>query len=273
LLFLHQNDTEKSGAKLDLMDLQSLNDNFALPGTLTFDEPHPGMIRAVVSTPACSAELYLHGAHLTQWQPTGEQPVLFLSERSAYSADKAIRGGIPIIFPWFGSPATSPAHPPANAPSHGFARTSPWNLAFAALAGEDLHLTLALEPNEASRAVGYETFQLAYQIILGRKLTLRLTVANTASGDDAQPFLFEEALHTYLSVGDVQQVSLTGLQGTTFLDKTDNFLRKQQAEPTLTLSGETDRPYLDTAAAVVLHDAVLHRRITIRKSNSQTTVI
>lgn len=255
------------------MDLQQLNDDFGLPGELTFDEPYPGMTRAVITTSACSAELYLQGAHLAHWQPAGEHPVLFLSGKSAFAHGKAIRGGIPVIFPWFGSPATSPAHPPADAPSHGFARTSEWQLAFAALAGDDLHLTLTLAPNEASRAAGYSDFEVAYQLILGRTLTLRLTVANTGAAEASAPLLFEEAFHTYLSVGDARQVRLDGLGGTTFLDKTDQFRRKEQTDTVLTLQGETDRPYLNTTAPVTLEDPVLQRRIVVSKSNSETTVI
>ena len=255
------------------MDLQRLNDDFGLPGVLTFDEPHPGMIRAVAATPACSAELYLRGAHLTHWQRAGEEPVLFLSERSVYTPGKAIRGGVPVIFPWFGAPGTSPVHPPAHAPSHGFARTAEWQLAFAALAGEDLHLSLTLEPSDDSRAFGFGSFQLVYQVVLGRELTLRLSVANTATAPDAEAFLFEEALHAYLAVGGTRQVRLLGLADTDFLDKTDNFRRKRQTDPVLTLHGETDRPYLNTAAPITLEDPALGRSITVAKAGSQTTVI
>ena len=96
-----------------------LTEQFAIPECLTFDEPFPGMPRALVSTPQCRAELYLQGAHLTQWQPAGQQPALFLSERSAYLPGKAIRGGIPVVFPWFGAPELSPVHPPAGSAAHG----------------------------------------------------------------------------------------------------------------------------------------------------------
>src|ERR1700684_620899 len=106
---------------LDRMDLQQLNDDFGLPGELSFDEPYPGMTRVVVTTSSCSAELYLQGAHLTHWQPAGEKPVLFLSEKSAFAPGKAIRGGVPVIFPWFG-----PRSDGKPGPAHGLARTALW---------------------------------------------------------------------------------------------------------------------------------------------------
>jgi glucose-6-phosphate 1-epimerase len=251
------------------MDLQTLTDNFAIPGALTFSQNENGLLRANITTPACTAELYLQGAHLTQWQPAGHQPVLFLSERSFFTPGKAIRGGIPIIWPWFGQRTATPDNPRTHGPSHGFARTSPWTLAFAALAGDDLILTLTLGPSETSRALGFDNFQLAYQLTLGAELTLQLTVANLAD----TPLTFEEALHTYLAVGDALQISLIGLSDTEYLDKTDNFARKRQSYVPLHLTCEIDRPYLNTLVPVVLVDPVYHRRIVVDKANSKSTVI
>lgn len=249
--------------------LEELNEHFAIPGALTFAVGNGGLIVARVSTPACTAEIYLHGAHLTAWQPDGHAPALFLSERSAFAADKAIRGGVPVIFPWFGARTATPESARTDGPSHGFARTSLWQVAFAALAGDDLHLTLTLAPDETSRALGFDQFQLAYELVLGKELRMRLTVANQAEA----PLHFEEALHTYLAVGDATQVEICGLVNTEFLDKTEGFQRKRQTEEVLKLTKETDRPYLNTDATVTLEDPVLKRRITVAKTNSLTTVV
>ena len=251
------------------MDLQHLTDHFGIPGVLSFFENDHGLIGAAISTAACTAQIYLQGAHLTVWQPTGQKPVLFLSERSFFAPGKAIRGGIPIIFPWFGARTVTAESPRTDGPSHGFARTAEWQLAFAALAGDDLHLTLTLSPSDTSRALGFDNFQVAYQIVLGAELRLQLTVANLGE----TPLHFEEALHTYFSVGDVQQISIIGLSDTEYIDKTDGFKRKRQKESPLTLVGETDRPYLDNQNPVNLDDPVLHRHITVDKSNSKTTVV
>jgi glucose-6-phosphate 1-epimerase len=249
--------------------LEELNDHFAISGALSFAPGNGGLIVARVSTPACTAEIYLHGAHLAAWQPAGHAPAIFLSERSLFAADKAIRGGVPIIFPWFGARSATPESPRTDGPSHGFARTSLWQVAFAALAGDDLHLTLTLAPDETSRSLGFDRFQLAYKLVLGAELRMRLTVANQAE----TPLHFEEALHTYLAVGDAAQVQISGLGDMEFLDKTDGFRRKHQDEEVLTLTQETDRPYLNTAATVTLADPVLRRRITVAKTNSLTTVV
>ena len=257
---------------------QQLTADFGLADLLAFDEPHPGMPRLQVRTPACTAELYLQGAHLTAWQPVGQQPVLFLSDRSGYAPGKAIRGGIPVIFPWFAAAETSPVPTPPNAGAHGFARTAPWTLRFAALAGEDLHLSLTLDQTEgtpateAMRQAGFSGFGLALEIILGHTLTLRLSVANASTGEAARPLFFEEALHAYLAVGDSEHVTVEGLAGTGFLDKTKSFTRETQTTRELRFHGEIDRPYLNTATPLTLHDAVLGRRLRLTKANSRTTV-
>jgi glucose-6-phosphate 1-epimerase len=251
------------------MDLQYLTDHFAIPGVLVFSQNEHGLIRASITTPACTAELYLQGAHLTHWQPTGHKPVLFLSDRSAFIPGKAIRGGVPIIFPWFGGRTATAENQRTDGPSHGFARTEVWNLAFAALAGNELHLTLTLAPNETTRALGYDHFQLAYQLSLGTELRLQLAVVNQAD----TPLHFEEAFHSYFSVGDAQQISIIGLSDTDYLDKTDEFKPKHQQDTLLKLTRETDRPYLNTVTPINLDDPVLNRRITIRKANSKSTVV
>ena len=251
------------------MNLQELTDHFAIPGVLTFSQNENGLLRASITTPACTAELYLQGAHLTRWQPTGHKPVLFLSDRSTFTPGKAIRGGVPLIFPWFGGRTATAEDPRTDGPSHGFARTANWTLAFAALAGDDLHLTLTLAPNDTTRALGYDQFQLAYQLTLGAELRLQLAVANQS----AAPLHFEEAFHTYFSVGDAQQISLIGLSDTDYLDKADDLKPKHQKDTLLKLTGETDRLYFNTDTTINLDDPILNRRITVGKANSMTTVI
>jgi glucose-6-phosphate 1-epimerase len=251
-----------------MQTLDQLNESFAIPGVLSFDE-HNDLIRARVTTPVCGGELYLQGAHITAWQPTDQQPVLFLSDKSEFAPGKAIRGGIPVIFPWFGSRTATPEDPRTDGPSHGFARTQNWKLDFGAYAAEELHLSFSLESDEVSSELGYDHFLAAYQVTFGRELRLRLSIAN----DGSAPMRVEEALHTYLRVGNAEQVRIHGLLETEYIDKTANFTRKIQSEPVLMLTGPTDRPYLNTTSPVVVDDPVLQRRMTVAKANSNTTVV
>lgn len=240
-----------------------------IPGVLSIDRSVSDMPRLVIESEQCSAELYLQGAHLTKWQPKGHEPVLFLSEKSVFAPGKAIRGGIPIIFPWFGARTATPFSSRTDGPSHGFARTADWQVEAATMKGGVLFLKLSLKPNEVSRSLGYDQFRLSYELELGQELKLTLRTENLS--DSAMQI--EEALHTYFAVGDVRQLSLDGLCGTDYLDKTDAMKRKRQSEPVLALSGETDRPYLGSKTAVTINDPTLKRRIIVEKQNSNTTVV
>lgn len=256
---------------LPTQTLESLNAEFGMPGALEFTL-RGELLCAEINTPFATAAVTLHGAHLLTWQPAGESPVLFLSDRSEFAPGKAIRGGVPVIWPWFGprSPAVPPAPEPApKSPSHGFARTSDWQLQFAALAGETVHLTFTLGPSAESRAFGFDGFRLAYQLILGRDLTLRLTVGNDGPSD----LVFEQALHSYFSVGAIEQTSLHGLGGTEYLDKPDGMKRKRQEEEVLRFSEITDRVYLATESTCTVADQAASRELHIAKSNSRNTVV
>jgi glucose-6-phosphate 1-epimerase len=250
------------------MDITALNETFGLPGLLVFEESH-GLIRAVVTTSTANAVVYLQGAHLTQWQPAGEEPVLFLSSRTAFAKDKAIRGGVPVIFPWFGD-----RHDGKAGLAHGFARTAEWEVAFAALAGEDLHLTLTLAPNERTRELGFDRFRVAYQLTIGRQLGMQLTVVN----DGEEPLVFEEALHTYFAVTDVRRTAVRGLRDTAYLDKRDleadgAAKRKLQEEDALVLTRTTDRVYVDSTSTCGIEDRAGGRSLRVDKGSSATTIV
>lgn len=250
--------------------LQECIANHAISGVLNFAENEHGLVYASVVSAACTAELYLQGAHLTEWCPLAQQrPVLFLSERVVKAPGKAIRGGVPIIFPWFGARKANDYSARTDGPSHGFARTAQWQVAETMLCGDDVVVKLLLESDDAIRALGCDEFRVIYELVIGAELELNLTVENCST----ETILFEEALHTYFLVGDVREVSILGLQGTEYFDKTDDFKRKRQKEAALKLTNETDRPYVGTEAEVHIDDPVLHRRITISKQHSKTTVI
>ena len=264
------------------MTLEELQEKYAMPGVLAFEKTASGLVVAHVTTPSAEATIYTQGAHLTHWKPKGQAPAIFLSERAEFAPGKPIRGGIPIVFPWF-----SDRHDGKKGPQHGFARISEWDLAFAAMSGDDLHLMWTLEPNDLSRELGYDHFKLGYRMSFGEKMTLELTVANdsgnggsrTASASKEEmeangaPLVFEEALHTYYAVADATKVSITGLGGTEFIDKVDGFKRKKQEESVLRFTGRTDRPYLNTTATCVLSDPAGGRKIVVAKQGSETTVV
>jgi D-hexose-6-phosphate mutarotase len=211
------------------------------------------------------AEVYLHGAHVTSFVPEAGEPVLWMSEKSWFEAGKAIRGGIPICWPWFG-----PHESQETFPSHGVARLQTWEPASAGVDGEGLaFVDMRLAPTEFARPYWPHAFELSYRVSVGEALRVELTTHNTGE----QPLTLTEALHSYFNVSDVREVSITGLEQTEFLDKVDDLRRKNQGDEAITFTGEVDRCYLNTMAACILDDPGLDRRIVVEKSGSQSTVV
>lgn len=236
-----------------------------IPTHAVFEDAPGGLVRLRISTNLCNAEAYLHGAHVTQFQPRGEEPFLFLSAASHFAPGKPIRGGVPVIFPWFGPREGRP-----DSPAHGFARTLSWDVeSLTSDEAGNVSITLRLDSNDTTRAHWPHEFVLRHRIAFGAKLDMQLEVENTSSA----PIVFDEALHTYLAVSDVRNVSVTGLENAAYLDKVDAFQRKQQSAEPIRITGETDRIYLDTRATCVLDDPGLSRRIAVEKSGSDATVV
>jgi glucose-6-phosphate 1-epimerase len=217
-----------------------------------------------VETDWRQAQIYTHGAHVAQFQPRGQKPVLWMSAHSAFAADKPLRGGVPICFPWFGPRADDTSSPP-----HGFARLREWQLSGTEQneAG-DVTLRFALDAHDATLALWPHRFACEYSVAVGTTLEMALQVTNT----DDRAWTFEEALHTYFVSGDAREVSISGLANTRYIDKTDE-LKEKQHSGDIAFTGETDRAYLDTAADCILTDPQLARRIRVSKQGSQTTVV
>ncbi|MGB0766412.1 MAG: D-hexose-6-phosphate mutarotase [Phycisphaeraceae bacterium] len=238
--------------------LHELNRRFGIPRVLRFSAGEGGLWRAEVTTEHCTAELYRHGAQLTRWWPTGHDEVLWLSQQARFLYDKAIRGGVPVCFPWFAD--NRPAHDP-DGPAHGYARITTWQFTDAKQ-HDDRRVTLSLRTD-------IDPFELRYDVTFGPSLEMSLTVTNASSA----PAHFESALHTYFVVSQIKQVHVTGLEHARYLDTVGGESRpmQQDGEP-IRFDAETDRTY-ESDAATRLVDPGLQRIITIEKTNSQSTVV
>jgi glucose-6-phosphate 1-epimerase len=247
------------------MQAEELTAEFGIAGILDFVETEHGLVKAAISLDGMAGELYLQGAQLTAWQPRGERPVLFTSPNSAFAPGRAIRGGIPIIFPWFGARRHAQA-----APQHGFARTAPWHLDGVETSGrESLTLTLSLGDGDVGSPFWPEPFRATYTVVFAQTLSLRLAVQNRAT----HPISFEEALHTYFAVSDISGIAISGLAGTTYIDKTDAARRKPQTATLVTIMAETDSVYLDTPGQCAIEDRGWHRRVVIKKEDAASSVV
>lgn len=212
-----------------------------------------------------TAKLALQGGHVMHWQPHHTtQPVLWLSQESRYEAGRSIRGGIPLCWPWFG------AHPTdSSLCMHGFARVTPFTVIdIGQMNNGYTRVILQMKHTEnAQRQLSYP-YTLVMTIEIGETLSIKLSTTNRAT----QPFFMGEAFHTYFNIGDVEKVSVTGLEDTEYADKLLDYWRDKQ-EGAIQFNHEFDRVYVGTQAPVTIHDPVFKRDISIKKKGSNTTVV
>jgi glucose-6-phosphate 1-epimerase len=243
--------------------IAGLNRRFGIPGRAQVVEGNGGLTKVQVTSAEATGDIYLHGAHVTSWAPREAEEVLFLSSRSQWQAGRAIRGGVPVCFPWFANKAED-----RGAPAHGFVRTRAWQLESIVADAGAVAVTLFTESDESTKRWWPFDFHLAHRATFGPELSLELVLTNTG----ASPFRFEEALHTYLKVGHIEKVRLQGLDTVPYLDKTDSNREKRQAGA-ISIVSETDRVYLNTRHGVEVEDEALGRRLLVAKENSLTTVV
>lgn len=222
-----------------------------------------GLDRVVLrSADGASAEVHLHGAHVTSWRParSGNER-LFLSARSAFHRGAAIRGGIPVIFPQFA--AEGPL------PKHGFARTSTWTLADESKEQDGSAVaSFILASSAETQAIWPASFLATLTIRLhGSTLRVELDVANTG----ADTFTFTAALHTYLRVHDVRQATLVGLHGTRYRDSSAPGGFTIDDDPSLRIIGEVDRVYVDAPRRLVMQEP--DRELAIEAAGFRDVVV
>jgi glucose-6-phosphate 1-epimerase len=232
-----------------------------IDGALRFEDSAAGP-RAVISTDECDAEIYLHGAQVTRFRPRGGDELLFLSAASTYAPGKAIRGGVPIVFPWFGDRTDGAG------PAHGFARITSWSLVSTRKIDRGIELVLRLVADDATRALGYDAFSIDAQILCGRFLEIALTISNL--GD--KPLSCEAALHSYLAVGDIARVQLEGLAGTRYLDKVDGGRPKEATAARMAIVGEVDQVHLDTGPRCLIYEDGRPRTL-VEQEGAHATVV
>lgn len=243
--------------------IDALNREFGIPHVVAVLPGNGGLPKIHVTAPSASAEIYLHGAHITSWQPAKSEEVLFVSKQSHWQQGRAIRGGIPVCFPWFRSKADDPA-----APAHGFVRTKEWRLESVKADADSVVVLCSTESDESTRRWWPHSFRLVHKLSIGSSLRLQLIVTNTGQ----TPFTFEEALHTYFRVSNADNVSVHGLDQAKYLDNVDGNRKKIQSGD-LTFTGKTDNAYLDVQSVAELMDPAGRRTLRTEKENSSTTVV
>ena len=186
-----------------------------------------------------SVQVHLNGAHVTSWRPTGDEERLFLSAASEFGEGKAIRGGVPVIFPQFSD--FGPLQ------RHGFARKLLWTIKTV----ERDRIVLTLSDFAHTLSMWPHAFVCEYEVhVSDDALALQLTVLNSGNVD----LEFTAALHTYLQVNDIATTQVAGLRGTRYMDNNHRELTHLEQAPSIRFTGELDRVYYDAPKELALSD-------------------
>jgi glucose-6-phosphate 1-epimerase len=245
--------------------LETMNATWGLPGRIDVSHSPLGGPVVTISAPTGTAVVALQGAQLLGWIPSGHDPVIWLSPVERLGTAKAVRGGIPVCWPWFG-----PHSADATKPAHGFVRTRMWMIEGAGVTATGAWVTLGLQTTAQDVALWPHSARAQLRVVLDQQLEVSLTTTNT--GDT--PFALSQALHTYFNIGDIANIEVTGFDGETYQDKLDDSRRCHQSGAIVFL-GEVDRIY-DAHAAnsfASINDQRLRRRITIQQSGSRSSVV
>jgi len=253
------------------MTIDNLNQRFAIENHLQIIEGEGGFAFIKIHNAKADALISLYGGQILSYRKPQQPNVFFLSDKAYYQNGKAIKGGVPICWPWFGNDPQNKGRP-----AHGFARNSVWQLVAAEqLANGDTLVELQLSPNELSASLWPHDFLLSLKVTVGDELTLQLTTHNK----DQQAFEITQALHSYFALESIDALRISGLQNLSYLDKAKSNTgveqKTQQAE--IHIDGEVDRIYLQAPEQITLkHIApslTPDAAITLHSKNSATAVV
>ncbi|MEL6912664.1 MAG: D-hexose-6-phosphate mutarotase [Cyanobacteria bacterium J06598_4] len=247
------------------MNIEQLNADYGIADKVKFVEGQGGFPVIEVNNEHAEAKISVYAGQVLSFKPVGQtEDVMFLSSQAYYQAGKAIKGGTPICWPWFG-----PDPEEKGRANHGFVRNRLWEVQEVVSTQDGAtKVTLGLSDTEETKGIWDYSFKFAIAITVGKVLTVALITQNT----DSKPFEITQAMHTYFRIGDIKQVSVLGLADKTYLDKVDSGKEKTQSGD-VTFTEECDRIYLDVPSQLTVDDRALNRKIVVTATNSKTAIV
>jgi glucose-6-phosphate 1-epimerase len=246
------------------MNIKRLNANFGIQDQVNFETGNGGLPFIHVQNQSASALISIYGGQILSFKPIDEKAdMLFLSKKSLYGDGKAIRGGIPVCWPWFG-----PDPKGLQRPNHGFVRNHLWEVTGTMTTETETKISLQFTESFKHEKTWKQPFTLTLQFSIAKTLVIKLVTENTGE----KPFSITQAFHAYFSIGDINQVQVLGLEGCTYFDKLDQGKEKMQTG-VVTITDEIDRIYEDIDNHLVLNDPANNRRIEIASENCRTGVV
>ncbi|BBL34578.1 putative glucose-6-phosphate 1-epimerase [Nitrosomonas stercoris] len=248
------------------MNSEQLNQQYGIGQQVVFSEGKGGLPVIQVNNEQAKALISVYGGQVLAFQPAhAQQQLLFVSQQAYYQPGKAIKGGVPICWPWFG-----PDLEGKGRPAHGFMRNRMWEVISTALTPEGaVQIVLGATDTAETRAIWSRAFALQLEITIADTLNLELTTRNTGT----QPCTITQAFHPYFQVGDIRQTSVTGLENTRYIDKVSDNMEREQLGA-VTIDAEVDRIYQAVGSSdLVIHDQAWQRRIRITSKGNRTAVV
>ena len=239
------------------MDLSTLPALTVLSDNVTIVE-HQGVKLVRVIHDKANAAISLFGGHVVSFQPRGQEDLIWMSQQAKFDGKAALRGGIPVCWPWFGRIAT---------PAHGFARSSEWQLIEHRESEAGVIVSLGLKPSEATLAAWPHQFDARLNVEIGDQLKVTLDVKNT----DSHPWTFSGALHTYLNIGDIHSTTTTGM-GAEYIDSLQGG-KICQGGAELVLTDTIDRVYTQPEAQIYIANKKLDRTLTVENHGHNSAVL
>uniref|UniRef100_A0A0D3GB06 glucose-6-phosphate 1-epimerase n=1 Tax=Oryza barthii TaxID=65489 RepID=A0A0D3GB06_9ORYZ len=229
-----------------------------------------GVDQVVLRSPrGAYARVSLHGGQVLSWRNDRGEELLFTSSKAIFKPPKATRGGIPICFPQFGNSGTLE--------QHGFARNRIWALdqEHPPLNQNDNNskasVDLILKPSEDDLKCwphGFE-FRLRVSLTKDGNLSLVSRIRNV----NGKPFSFSFGYHTYLSVSDISEVRIEGLETLDYLDNLSQRERFTEQGDAITFESEVDRVYVSSPNVIAVLDHEKKRTFVIRKEGLPDVVV
>jgi glucose-6-phosphate 1-epimerase len=244
-------------------DIAALNARFARDNRLQFSAGKGGLTKVDITFQEARLELYLQGAHITRYQPLAGVDLLWMSDSAVYQPAKALRGGIPLCWPWFGADSVD-----ADRPQHGYARTSDFSVVSTLADDQASSITLALGPAQLTFPDWHNKLRLEFEIRLSAALWMEMRSHNLSNS----PLILSNALHSYLRISSRSQVAIPAVTGLTYLDKLQDYLPRRQLTA-ITLNSEVDRVYQAPPATIDLLDSARGSKTSIRSWGNNNLVI
>lgn len=239
--------------------------DYEIENELQFVEIEHGFTYIEINNAKAHATISTYSGQVLSFRPKSQKDdLLFVSDKAYYEDGKAIKGGIPVCWPWFGADPED-----RGGPAHGFVRNRQWEVTGSeSLVDGSTKVVMGMADSDVTREIWPHPFKLSIEITVGDSLKVALVTQNTGN----ESVTISQALHTYFYVGDIGEVRVQGLDGIEYLDKVDEYAEKTQSG-SVTIDGEVDRIYTGVTGELVIDDESLGRKIRIASRGCSTAVV